>query len=56
MTKEMLANKMQPLTRVFRYMLNKLASLGDIDGIVEVGHHLTEVQTHLNLIQRILIN
>jgi hypothetical protein len=56
LTKEMLANKMMPLTRVFRYMLNKLASLGDIDGIVDVGHHLNEVQTHLNLILGVLIN
>jgi pentatricopeptide repeat protein len=56
LTKEMLANKMIPLTRVFRYMLNKLASIGDIDGIVEVGHHLDEVQPNLHCILNRLIN
>lgn len=43
LTKDMLANKMMPLIRVFRYMLNKLAFIGDIDGIIEVGQHLSEV-------------
>ncbi|XP_059481411.1 leucine-rich PPR motif-containing protein, mitochondrial isoform X2 [Neocloeon triangulifer] len=43
-TKEMLHNKMFPMTRVFRYLLNKVAAVGDIDGIVELGDFLDDEQ------------
>lgn len=44
LTKEMLASNVTPLTRVFRYMLNKLASIGDIEGVVEIGKKLNDVK------------
>jgi len=42
-TNEMLTNNMTPVLRVFRYLLNKLASAGDIEGIVNIGQSLNEV-------------
>lgn len=40
---EMLTHKIYPLPRVFRFVLNKMALSGDIDGIAAVGIQLDDV-------------
>ncbi|CAB3371624.1 Hypothetical predicted protein [Cloeon dipterum] len=42
--KEMAESNVFPLSRVFRYLLNKVAATGDIDGIAELGYAMDDEQ------------
>jgi leucine-rich PPR motif-containing protein len=41
----MLEKGMYPVTRVLRFLLNRLALAGDVDTLTAVGNHLTPVST-----------
>lgn len=38
---EMLQNKIHPIPRIFRFLLNKLANGGDVESLKEIGQHLS---------------